>query len=235
MTLSKTYQTLLPAVERALGGRKVARDFLYAQAYRKMISDGPYVWELSTEERGELALKFYKEFAEAPEEDQDHMMDLVQLVASEMNEMMGPRLQAERKAKLEKARAGANIELKRLQPAKRVSGAGKGFSLNRRTARTRVVEPSASPTVSASTWRLHVYARRAANDMKNERFEFLQKWRATHAPQTLDDVWPSSPDKLAAFEGGLFDTHGQAVKEWEEAQVRAYEEAKTATKIDKSK
>lgn len=34
-------QPMLPAVEKELGGPGPAKDFLYAQAYRRMVRDGP--------------------------------------------------------------------------------------------------------------------------------------------------------------------------------------------------
>jgi hypothetical protein len=91
VTFASLLKPFMPEVEEELGGAGPARDFLYAQAFRQMIKDGPYVWEMSPEERTALAAQFYEEFAAADEEGQEHMMMIVCETLEWINQTMGPR------------------------------------------------------------------------------------------------------------------------------------------------
>ncbi|MBX9932722.1 MAG: hypothetical protein K2Y56_14455 [Methylobacterium sp.] len=83
----KVPDLLLPEVQEALGGPEKADAILYAAAYRMLIQDGPYVWEMTHDERVEARLGFFREWQTSDEKDQ--LIYVLKLVADSFNHCHG--------------------------------------------------------------------------------------------------------------------------------------------------
>jgi hypothetical protein len=78
-------------VVEELGGPDLARTRLFAEAWREMLQEGPYVREMTYDEQKEMADAFVAEFRAESPENREHMEYVCMQMARDLNKFVGPR------------------------------------------------------------------------------------------------------------------------------------------------